>query len=185
MVQVTKEMIRDPLQHRELFIAFLQFNLHRVYPTMSRLFKDYLLNFYPCADFGGGLYRLCDGYGYIPKWVRDILRQIPDYITGEDVFLFFTDYERFQELISKPMKWYIDAEGWVWVRRPHWRGCQEIRLDFAPWWVLEKLSQGVDVLHRELQDHHPRIAFADRPYHIHSQFKDREIAALWSKMLRW
>jgi hypothetical protein len=153
---------QDPLRDPALLQEFLRFNLHRVYRTFVHAVQDFLETWYPVANFCIDLYRLADGYGWTPSWVRELWRELPDYLTGADLLIRLEDAQIFWELMEAPVEWWITPEWRIQLRRPHWRLSQSVEVPIADWWVKQFAVDMTTLAHR-LSELHRRTRFEPTP----------------------
>jgi hypothetical protein len=153
---------RDPLSDPALFEEFLKFNLHRVYPTFVHAVQDFLETWYPAANFCIDLYCLDGGYGWTPSWVRELWRELPNFLTGADLLIRMQTPQLFWELIDVPVEWWITPEWLVRVKRPHWRIGQSNEAMLAGWRVKE-CAPDWERLIQILSELHPKVRFAPAP----------------------
>jgi hypothetical protein len=153
---------QDPLRDPALFQEFLRFNLHRVYRTFVHAVQDCLETWYPVANFCIDLYCLADGYGWTPSWVRELWRELPDYLTGADLLIRLQDAPIFWELMEAPVEWWITPEWRIQLRRPHWRLSQSVEVLIADWWV-KQFAADLSTLARKLEERHYRTRFQPAP----------------------
>jgi hypothetical protein len=155
---------QDPLRDPALFQEFLRFNLHRVYRTFVDAVQDFLETWYPVANFCIDLYRLDDGYGWTPSWVRQLRRELPDYLTGADLLVRMQDPQSFWELMDAPVEWWITPEWRIRVRRPHWRIGQSVEVPIADWSV-KQFADNPPHMAKELEARHgSKVKFAPTPF---------------------
>jgi hypothetical protein len=153
---------QDPLRDPALFEQFLQFNLHRVYRTFVHAIQDFLETWYPVANFCIDLYCLDAGYGWTPRWTRELWRELPDYLTGADLLIRLQDAPIFWELMEAPVEWWITPEWRIQLRRPHWRLSQSVEVPIADWWVKQFAANMTTLAHR-LNELHRRTRFEPAP----------------------